>query len=100
MVLDNYGRGMRMDHKRRGAPRTEPPAAEKQAPPAAPPAAAPPAAPALAAAPAPAAPRADPADDDKPIPDDLSEISDDPDDILNREDVSSLRTVYEGRLDV
>lgn len=28
--------------------------------------------------------------DDNPIPDDLSEISDDPDDILNREDVSIL----------
>lgn len=28
--------------------------------------------------------------DDKPIPDDLSEISDDPDDILEREDVSCV----------
>lgn len=33
-------------------------------------------------------PRSEAEVDDKPIPDDLSEISDDPDDILNREDVS------------
>lgn len=70
----DYGRGMRMDMNRRGQ-RSEAPAppAEKEAPP---------------PTSAPVAPvRAD-TDDDKPIPDDLSEISDDPDDILNREDVS------------
>lgn len=101
MVLENYGRGMRMEHKRRGAPRNEPPpVVEKPIPTPAQPTAAAAAATATAvaaaatttaavAATAPA--RLDPEADDKPIPDDLSEISDDPDDILNREDVSNVR---------
>lgn len=78
MSIDNYGRGMRMDHKRRGPPRNDPVAPEKQTP-----------SPALPAAAAPAKTETNAETDDKPIPDDLSEISDDPDDILNREDVSA-----------
>ena len=41
-----------------------------------------------------APPRQEAEVDDKPIPDDLSEISDDPDDILNREDVSESKVKY------
>lgn len=41
-----------------------------------------------------APPRPDADIDDKPIPDDLSEISDDPDDILNREDVSVCLIIF------
>lgn len=89
IILENYGRGMRMEHKRRGPPRNEPPPAEKQTLSPAQPAAA-------AVRPATAPVRSDAGAgaevDDKPIPDDLSEISDDPDDILNREDVSFQKT--------
>lgn len=63
---------MNRNDKRRGArselesnPKETPPSTQPQAPP----------------------PRQEAEVDDKPIPDDLSEISDDPDDILNREDV-------------
>ncbi|XP_063376543.1 zinc finger CCCH domain-containing protein 13-like [Cydia fagiglandana] len=64
---DDYNRGMRMDMRDKRRPqRLEPEAGAKEA--------------------AAAAPR-DADADDKPIPDDLSEISDDPDDILNREDM-------------
>lgn len=72
---------MRMDmgrgDKRRG-PRNDPEPSAKETPP-----------PTQVAPIAP--PRQEPEIDDKPIPDDLSEISDDPDDILNREDVSWLK---------
>lgn len=63
----------RTDNKRRPARAEAEPAAKETPPP----------------APAPAAPGKEPEPDD-PIPDDLSEISDDPDDILNREDVSAI----------
>lgn len=79
LFSEDYGRGMRMDlnrgdNKRRG-PRNEPEPAAKETPP-------------PAQTPSATAPRPEAEVDDKPIPDDLSEISDDPDDILNREDVS------------
>ncbi|XP_061707488.1 zinc finger CCCH domain-containing protein 13-like [Cydia pomonella] len=66
---DDYNRGMRMDMRDKRRPqRTEPEAGAKEA--------------------AGAAPRDADADDKPvPVPDDLSEISDDPDDILNREDM-------------
>ncbi|KAH9639873.1 hypothetical protein HF086_015724 [Spodoptera exigua] len=78
---DDYGRGMRMDLARgdgnkRRAPRNEPEPTAKETPPA-------------TQAPPTAPPRPEAEVDDKPIPDDLSEISDDPDDILNREDDTS-----------
>lgn len=63
---------MDLANKRR-PPRNDPQTAEKQTPSPAQPAAAP--------------PRQETDVEDKPIPDDLSEISDDPDDILDREDV-------------
>lgn len=71
---------MRMDLVRgeggkRRAPRNEPEQTVKETPPST-----------QTASSAP--PRSEAEVDDKPIPDDLSEISDDPDDILNREDVS------------
>ncbi|CAK1550123.1 unnamed protein product [Leptosia nina] len=72
---EDYNRGMRIDHvrnesKRRGG-RTEPEAGKD-----------------LPAQVPTAAPTHDDAEvDDKPIPDDLSEISDDPDDILERDDM-------------
>lgn len=69
---------MREGNKRR-PPRNEPEAAAKEPAPAA----------QSAQAAAVVPPRTDADVDDKPIPDDLSEISDDPDDILNREDVST-----------
>ncbi|CAH0700417.1 unnamed protein product [Spodoptera exigua] len=77
---DDYGRGMRMDLARgdgnkRRAPRNEPEPTAKETPPA-------------TQAPPTAPPRPEAEVDDKPIPDDLSEISDDPDDILNREDMA------------
>ncbi|XP_049879549.1 zinc finger CCCH domain-containing protein 13-like [Pectinophora gossypiella] len=68
---DDY-RGMRMRNDRRG-PRNEASPAAKETPPPAQTATAP--------------PRQEAEVDDKPIPDDLSEISDDPDDILNRDDM-------------
>ncbi|XP_028166734.1 zinc finger CCCH domain-containing protein 13-like isoform X1 [Ostrinia furnacalis] len=76
---EDYGRGMRMDvgrgdgNKRR-MPRNDPDPPSKNTPP-----------PAQSAT-VTSRPEADV--DDKPIPDDLSEISDDPDDILNREDMA------------
>lgn len=82
---DNYGRGMRMDMSRgdgnkRRLPRNDPEPPSKNTPP--------------PAQPAPAtSTRTDTEIDDKPIPDDLSEISDDPDDILNREDVSCVMVI-------
>ncbi|XP_037301570.1 zinc finger CCCH domain-containing protein 13-like [Manduca sexta] len=74
---DDYGRGVRMDMsrgdgKRRGRNELEPSAKETPPP--------------VQAASIPS--RQDIDIDDKPIPDDLSEISDDPDDILNREDMA------------
>lgn len=84
-ILDDYGRGMRMDlgrgegNKRRGA-RNEPEPPAKETPP-----------PAQAVS---APPRQETDVDDKPIPDDLSEISDDPDDILNREDVCLYLRIF------
>lgn len=64
---------MRGESNKRRPPRNEPDSTQKDIP--------------TTSQPAPAAaPRADEVDD-KAIPDDLSEISDDPDDILNREDV-------------
>lgn len=72
---------MRMDlgrgdgNKRRG-PRNEPEPPPKDTPP-------------PAQTPAVATARQETEVDEKPIPDDLSEISDDPDDILDREDVSN-----------
>ncbi|XP_037976761.2 zinc finger CCCH domain-containing protein 13 isoform X1 [Plutella xylostella] len=72
---NEYNRGVRMDsrtdNKRRPARAEAEPAAKETPPP----------------APAPAAPGKEPEPDD-PVPDDLSEISDDPDDILNREDMA------------
>lgn len=65
----------RGDGNKRRAPRNEPEQTAKEIPPA------------TQTAPT-APPRQEAEIDDKPIPDDLSEISDDPDDILNREDVS------------
>lgn len=74
---DEYGRGMRMDLRgdgnKRRPQRNEPePTAKDTAP--------------IPSAPANTS-RTETEIDDKPIPDDLSEISDDPDDILNREDM-------------
>lgn len=83
-ISDEYGRGMRMDLRgegnKRRPPRNEPEQSAKETPPS------------TQTAPA-AAPRPEVEVDDKPIPDDLSEISDDPDDILNREDVSIISFV-------
>lgn len=65
----------RGDGNKRRPPRNEPEQTAKETP--------------TATQTAPAAPSRQEAEiEDKPIPDDLSEISDDPDDILNREDVS------------
>ncbi|CAG4998089.1 unnamed protein product [Parnassius apollo] len=77
-VHDDYNRGMRMDHgrndnnKRRGL-RTEPETAVKETPPPVQPAA--------------VSSHEEVEVEDKPVPDDLSEISDDPDDILERDDM-------------
>ncbi|XP_047041687.1 uncharacterized protein DDB_G0284459-like isoform X3 [Helicoverpa zea] len=78
--MHDYGRGMRMDLARgdgnkRRAPRPDPEPPAKETPPA-------------SQTTSTAPPRQDAEIDDKPIPDDLSEISDDPDDILNREDMA------------
>lgn len=72
---------MRMDHGRndgskRRAPRNETEPVAKETPP--------------PVQPAPAAPPEEIDGDEKPVADGLSEISDDPDDILEREDVSAV----------
>lgn len=74
-IHDDYGRGMRMDmgrvDKRRPQPRPEPEILQEP----------------VSVPPQTVLQNRQEPEDEKPIPDDLSEISDDPDDILNREDM-------------